>query len=519
MWHVETADRHSQMRLQLIVDQQQRNEQNMAEKLAKAFDEDMAVMGCLRGLVANAMEDIQWITVTAGEGPFRAAMLKDAINYRWVREKYNIKDRRHLTEQQLKDLLEPHCTDFHGFLTARRGANAFSMGAYQCADLIRFYGEVLEACEEHFKANEEGVIEALETLSEDQKKTYPGTVAAAAKLVKRAKSYQLGPKPQWQKKGVGAERGRILGQLGLNRDEKWDDSRWSETLDRSEKAKIIREYVKKRTTTELRIAKMRGGASLWVQTPPDRVAKVDKVFGLAHAATISGTTTDNVFFYNRMSLVDRYLGEDVPETPNPALDKFLKKHYAIQHAVGIERNSIIDPIFYIIPLGAIVGAGHHSTIECAFPLALNKIINYTIKNYSTLFPLARKQHSVGGGGRVKAVMTEYEARADNRKLLIYYDSSGNYAGYVEFERGKDDALWKDIARADQTMLNKFSAFTQYPTKEQVGSLHPHVRKAMEPAPDVPRPRRGSLGTDEQQQKFARVKGMWEDREARNRPLH
>jgi hypothetical protein len=548
MRHFETTDRVAKDMLRKLVDEQQKAEQRMAREVADAINADLSVMGCLRGMVANALEDIEWITLNAGDAPFKEALCKDAINYPWVREMYGIADRKTATETEQQIALGHHAGDFRRFLTDKQGVRAYSMNAFKCADMIRFYGEVLEACQYSFRPR--GKV--LEGLTESQKEV----LRFADKQVGRAKDHQQGPRAQWAKKGKDAERGRTFGNLGVTKDKKhWDDTRWStpprptppRVTDLSDKGRkehakefaryaqdlkdyeITCEFVKRRTTSELRIAKMRGGASLWVQTPKDRVAKVDKTFGLAHAATISGTTTDNIFFYNRMSLVGKYLesgftwNADCMSAHNRTKFRaFLDDCYAHREP-GVRgpalsndfnwRNRIIDPVFYIIPLGAIVGAGHHSTIECAFPLALNGIVDYTIKNYGSLFPTNRGERNVGGGTGIKSVMESYEKRRGNRRFLIYYDSSGEYEGYVDFEWGRDDDVWRQVARADQTMLNRFAAFSQYPTKEQVASLHRDVKRAMMPAPNAPkRPRPGDLGTAEQKEAFKSARDKWVERE-------
>jgi len=252
---------------------------------------------------------------------------------------------------------------------------------------------------------------------------------------------------------------------------------------------------------------------LWVQTDVDRIAKIDKVFGLAHGATISGTTTDNIFFFNRFALVDRYLGQDATAMDG-RLDEFLLKYYF--HAGGPKgvkygesptqnipvpkRNTIIDPILYMLPLGAIVGEGHHSTIECALPLVLNGIIRYTVGEYETLFPVDRERRNACGDiSGIKSTLAKYQEKNRDKRILIYYDSKGDYEGYFKFDPVKDQQFGA-IAEVSQAMSDKFSRFNRYPTKDEVASLHVSLKGALE-----------GLGTKAQKDKFKSVKDMWEKR--------
>lgn len=92
------------------------------------------------------------------------------------------------------------------------------------------------------------------------------------------------------------------------------------------------------------------GLAQWDVMKGDTCGKMDKVFGLCPGATISGTTTDNIFFFQRFGKIG------------------------------------MDPLFFLLPLAAIVGGGHHTMLEVALPLSLNNIISYKIGLYSTLFP-------------------------------------------------------------------------------------------------------------------------------------
>ena len=314
---------------------------------------------------------------------------------------------------------------FYNFLTSSGGANMFSFGASQCADMIRFYGEVIEACQN---------VDSRDIVL----KKFKGSLKELGKqLFNRSKDYQIqsgyhgGKGLQWTKPKImtdPGERGRIRGLIGVKDGKVIDDYDYTDLKppkpsdeDYHKKLEIynwmkglVDEFMKRRTATELRIAKMQGGARLWVHTEVDRIAKIDKVFGLSHGATISGTTTDNIFFFNRFSLVDRYLGED-PTVMDNRLDQFLLK-----------------------------------------------------KNRGA-------------------------------KIIIYYDSNGDYEGYFVFDPVKDQQ-WRAIAEVNQTMSDKFAHFKQYPTKDNVASLHHSLKESFE-----------GLGSKKQREKFRKAKDFWQQR--------
>jgi hypothetical protein len=498
---IHKVNAYRRQELKRIIEAKQKDELEMAQQLLADFGSNTVFMGYLRALVANAMDDIRWLIMHGrGEDAFKEALKKDAINDQWVRKKYGIHEPDVADSKERGRQLEKKWGSFFRFLTDRQSANIFSLSPSQCADLIRFYGEVIEAFD---KLSPREVM--FRNFLVKVKKI-------ADSLVKRSKEYQIqqghkgGEGLQWQKPKTMSEpgqRGRIFGAIGMK------NGKWSDNLQASDlkppkptdndyqknlqnynwmKA-LVDEFLKRRTKTELRIARMRGGISLWVQTKVDRIAKIDKVFGLSHGATISGTTTDNIFFFNRFSLVDRYLGEDVT-VMDDRLDKFLLQHYFYAGGpMGVKygesptrtipvfkRNTIIDPILYILPLGAIVGEGHHSTIECALPLVLNGIVKYTIGDYESLFPVDRgRRNACGPMSNVKNTLAKYEARDYDRKIVIYYNSSHDYEGYFKFNPRKDPQ-WAEIAKVNQAMSDKFAGFAQYPTKEDVGKLHESIRK-------------------------------------------
>jgi len=258
--------------LKRIINEKQKNEQDMAEELLAKFDANTTFMGYLRALVANAMDDIRWLIMHGrGEEAFKRALKKDAINYQWVRKKYGIPDPG-LADSELRGkLLVRHWDVFYQFLT--KSANIFGLSASQCADLIRFYGEVIEACD------------CLESRDVMYKQFLVNVKEVAESLVGRSKEYQIqqghegGKGPQWTKPKMmfdPGQRGRIFGAIGM-KNGKWSDNWGASDLQLPKpnpSAKdyhkqvvnyfwmkaLVDEFIKRRTATELRIAQMRGGS-------------------------------------------------------------------------------------------------------------------------------------------------------------------------------------------------------------------------------------------------------------------
>ena len=84
-----------------------------------------------------------------------------------------------------------------------------------------------------------------------------------------------------------------------------------------------------------------GGAGIarWMPTEKDVLYRIERTFGLKVGATISGTTTDTLFFL-----------ETVPQR--------------------------VDPIFYLLPVATIAAQKHHSLVETAAALTLCGKVTY-----------------------------------------------------------------------------------------------------------------------------------------------
>lgn len=135
------------------------------------------------------------------------------------------------------------------------------------------------------------------------------------------------------------------------------------------------------------------------------VLKIDRLFGLSEMCDISGTTSDVVF----------------------ALDTWGGQH--------------LSTIYYAFPLGAVVAGAHHSVLEVALALSLNKTVNYKIGFYRTLLP----RDTVRNGGDCyrnvanSLYWAEQQMYIHELHFLRFYVYGEGYRGLV-FERGEIPAL-------------------------------------------------------------------------------
>jgi hypothetical protein len=163
------------------------------------------------------------------------------------------------------------------------------------------------------------------------------------------------------------------------------------------------------------------------------VKRVDNVFGLAPVADISGTTTDTIYFTEKFS-----------------------------------GPSGGDNIFYLLPLATIVAGGHHSLLEVALPLTMNKIIDYHIGFYRSLFPSAG---GAQGAGAISNVLARAESNPMNRHILVYYATGENQSipgrpsGCFLFEN-PDHWAFRNFARCVD-MLDSFPWMPAWPNENQL----------------------------------------------------
>ena len=188
--------------------------------------------------------------------------------------------------------------------------------------------------------------------------------------------------------------------------------------------------------------KKNAGILRWKQNDQDTCGKLDRIFGLCPGATISGTTTDNIFFFNKLKM----------------------------------RG--LDPLLYLLPAAAIVGEGHHTMIEVALPLSMNGLMDYTVGKYTTLLPKASGSSGSTWGMdsatvSVAKILQLYEKDPRNKLMLIWYkqsDRSVEGAYVFEPDNGADMDRWDRIAKATRDMMDKTLSMEPAPSKASINKL-------------------------------------------------
>lgn len=274
--------------------------------------------------------------------------------------------------------------------------------ASQCGDWIRVFGEIVE--------------EKLFGKSEEKQRT----------------SYQRGPSGSWKKpqtrnmsKGVYG-RGMSVSQPDF---QKANLRRRVEFKALSNAQKGL--YSSRLTPShELMTSMAHAGAKKWAVMANDTTGKMDEVFGLMPGATISGTTTDNMYFIGKFA-------------------------YAVS-----------DPALYLLPFGTIVSGGHHSLIEVALPLSTNGCIDYSVGCYSTLIP---EITNTPAAKIIRKFLKLYDLRPENRLMLVYYNGL-NVDGCFVCESMPEKVTWKEKFKVNRSLMEEFIALPPHPIRSRVETL-------------------------------------------------
>ncbi len=131
---------------------------------------------------------------------------------------------------------------------------------------------------------------------------------------------------------------------------------------------IIREDVKLR------------GLERWQLTSDSVMGAIDATFGLPPGGDVSGTTTDSMWILNSI----------------------------YESVGGAPTNSTLWAL-QLVALATLVHGGHHTIVECAYPLTRHKVIDYKIGFYSTLTSAVAKSGS----------MSEHRMNQISNKLRAY----------------------------------------------------------------------------------------------------
>ncbi len=426
MLHIKADKPVRKKMIERYIDNQQEIERRMAKEIVKVFNTNYDLLDALKGMVYNALDDIEWMVenLARGEGVVREAFKEDAVSYGFVAKQ--------------KGLREAYTE--HNFVQEVR-RRLPSMKAPECSDLVRFYGEIIE------RGAKRPVLKILDKYRDaDGKDTRPAVPSRLGSDVVKLNERRLG----YQKDTVG-------GNWWVKDENQGGKRLRTKVANLSEHERQA--FLRRLNRIEKLMHNQGGGISRWKQLDMDLVKRLDLVFGLSRGATISGTTTDTVFFINRMSLIDEALKPDST---------------AHQYYFGGTGPKGLDPIYYLLALATLVSEDHHTTIEVALALALNGIVtDYKIGMYESLMP--------DRTGRVNAGAQPIEtklrsAQLQSRHFLVYYER-GEIGGCVMFE-STDMKIWEEVALASEQLMVKINGFAAQPTWDDIGSLHPAVRAAL-----------------------------------------
>ena len=86
------------------------------------------------------------------------------------------------------------------------------------------------------------------------------------------------------------------------------------------------------------------------------------------------------------------------------------------------------------------------------PLALSGLINYSIGLYHTLMP---EGSTSGAAGAMWKTLLDYEAKDNNRLMLVFFSQREQPGGYWEFHTSPERILFSSMANADRPMMMQF----------------------------------------------------------------
>lgn len=141
--------------------------------------------------------------------------------------------------------------------------------------------------------------------------------------------------------------------------------------------------------------------------PKSVIAAIDRTFGLRpEGGDVSGTTTDSI--------------------------------YALRWAGGVSglTQDMIKAI-QLLPMVTMVPQGHHTTVECAYPLSRHGVIDYHIGYYTTLAPIQSPD-------LFDAVLGPLDKPERNKHILVWGRGAGEQG--VEMNGQDEIDAFKKMAR-------------------------------------------------------------------------
>lgn len=135
------------------------------------------------------------------------------------------------------------------------------------------------------------------------------------------------------------------------------------------------------------------------------IRAIDMTFGLSPVgADISGTTTDSMFVI------------DSAAHPGP-----------VKKASDIAKRSVKEKELQLLAIATMVTQGHHSLLECAYPLTRWGVMDYRIGFYQTLAP---------EGSDLEAELAVHDLDMRNRHVLVWFDRGQQFG----FEIKRNDPI-------------------------------------------------------------------------------
>ena len=166
------------------------------------------------------------------------------------------------------------------------------------------------------------------------------------------------------------------------------------------------------------------------------VKKIDSTFGLAEGCDIFGTTADSIFFFRHVNAFINGLPEMIP-------------------------NDFI-PIIQLLPMATMASQGHHTILECALTLTLNRIIKYRICFYTTLMPTGMIN------GTLQGIFNVAEKDVRNKHILCFWNN--NRLQGIQYDQSQEINLLKNACLTDESFRSQFVRLPLRPTKTKLFSV-------------------------------------------------
>ena len=294
--------------------------------------------------------------------------------------------------------------DYQTIDAIQEAAAGGRLNAVHCGDVIRFFGEVAE---EHPDLNA-----AREAFQVGGKDFWDKKKSANAILPKVGHQADPGTRVRLSTKhSLGAPDATLHDRM---------KTYGATPQDLQKTRKVAFRSLELRTAGEM--AQIGAGMKIWAPQDLDILYRIETAFGLRVGATISGTTTDTLYFLSVFGKVR------------------------------------MDPIFFLLPFATIVAPGHHSFIEAAMPLALARKVDYSIGLYSTLLPAESNSAAAPALGKT---LRQYEDDQRNRLMVVFFSQREVPGGYWEFDKSPPErTLFGSIAHADREMMQQFKGMSK-----------------------------------------------------------